>query len=418
MKTKSQLQTITLNSESGIIRSLIELFVAQCYPFDFEKSQFTDNINYKQPGKPEDSSAGYIAYDVGDKPRMKLRTARYLTRKCKLNQILTDAEIRTLADKINGRLWTTDEMNNIELVHGQAITDAYRNGIGGNSCMSSCSADYTKLYAMNPERFRMIIVRNGADSARAIVHKLDNGEFLMDRIYTTAQNLKAIMIEYAESKNWYVKTAGINNHPGEIFVVSGLDYKDGEIPYMDTMTCGIIESGLLRIAYMGDCDYDLQSQDGSLENGYCCESCGEHVHGDNIYHVGDYGYCENCINNNFTWCESCDEYVDNDDTVCIEDINTYVCSYCASSHYHKCVNCNEYNSLDGCYTIQDDILCQSCYEDSAGRCEDCNENFYNEDLVPLDNETVCRDCEEIREKEKEKEKEIEQEKILDDANVE
>ena len=165
MNARIKLLNPVLNSTR--IRNCIEDYVASLFPFDLQIGWAMGKINYKYPGKPDDESTGFIAFDVPGKDRLKLKTARYLTRKCKLGEIasLSDEQIRNLAEKINSLLWTVEELNNVELICGDAITNAYAKNVGGSSCMTGGNSSYTRLYEINPARFKMLIMRSNNDSA-------------------------------------------------------------------------------------------------------------------------------------------------------------------------------------------------------------------------------------------------------------
>lgn len=375
------------------IRNCIEDYVTSIHPFDLQIGWLMGNINYLYPNKPEDNSAGYIAFDVQEKGRLKLKTARYLTRKCKLNSdlILNDEQIRILAEKINSLLWTDDELNNAEVISGSAITKAYKDEIGGSSCMTGYNSGYTRLYEINPTRFQMLIIRSVNDSARAIVHKLDNDKKLLGMVYTTAEHLYDKMQDYAIQHNWF-RYDELDEIPKKDLIMSNLNFCEGEIPYMDVLTEGEIDNDLLTVSYNSGL-FSLQDQNGGLGN-YQCEMCDERINEDDTYN-DDNGniYCEYCFNENFKWCEHCEIPTPNEDSIFINNENKYVCRYCADKHYHKCESCNEYYNSDDIRDIDSDCYCENCFDKVADCCEDCGETFYTEDLTSVgDNGPLCADC--------------------------
>ena len=389
-------------SNSTRIRNCIEDYVASLHPFDLEIGWFMGTVDYKYPDKPDDGSTGFISFNAKNgNNRMKLRTARYLTRKCNLNThtdsnignpILNDEQIRFLAEKINSLLWTDEELNNIELIRGRDITEAYNDEVGGSSCMTGCNSEYTRLYEVNPTRFEMLVIRSGNDSARAIVHKLDKGQKLLGVVYTTAEHLWDKMQEYAAKQNWatYKNRYGCPNND---LVMSDLNYCDGEIPYMDVLTSGKICGGLLTVSYNSG-DFELQSTNGNLEGGYHCENCNDYIHEDDIYYDGSgNAYCEYCFNENFIHCPDCEEVVHNSDTIYIQDKEIYVCQHCADKNYYSCQTCGDYATLDDRQVLNDETYCENCFDDIADCCEDCNETFYTEDLTIVGGSgLLCADC--------------------------
>jgi len=384
---------LNAGSNSTRIRNCIEDYVASLHPFDLQIGWALGAINYRYPDKPDDGSTGFIAFDVPGKERLKLKTTRYLTRKCKLNEVasLNDEQIRILAEKINGLLWTVDELNDVELIRGKAITEAYGDEVGGSSCMSGYNSSYTRLYEVNPTRFEMLIIRTGNDSARAIVHKLDSGQKLMGVIYATAEHLLDMMENHADNQGW-LTCNNTDCHNKNFWVMSNLQFCDGEIPYMDVLTSGDIDNGLLTVSYNSG-DFELQNTNGCLDC-YTCVSCGSAVHEDDAY-SDDNGetYCEHCFHEIFLQCEDCGDITCKDDVVFIEDSEIYVCQNCASRRYYRCETCNEYRTLDGMQIFDDNAYCENCFDEIADYCEDCNEAFYIEDLTAVgDSGPLCEDC--------------------------
>lgn len=337
-------------------------------------AKITRIIQELQPDKPEDETAGFLAYNVPNKDRMKMKTGRFLTRKLNLNSgFLPDTVIQKLASNINTYLFPD---LGIRLDKGIAITENYENEIGGHSCMTGSCAEYTKLYEANPDRFQQLIIVQNGDSARAIVHKLDDGTYMLDRIYGTCEYLKEKMRDYGTKQGWSFRGSG---------TISNLKYTDGEIPFADTMKDYKIIDGLLTIGTnLPYYDGTLDSTDGKFYSGIFCEYCEEYYDEDHIISVGDYYYCENCVSDNFTYCESCSEYCENEFVREVIDTGQYVCRHCAEDEYSCCESCNEYVSetqiLDG-----DTEVCNDCSENHY-HCDDCG------DLVSKVEDGYCEDC--------------------------
>ncbi len=340
-----------------------------------------------EPDKPEDETSGFLAYSVGDdKPRMKIKIGRFFTKKLQLNSgYLNDVAIHKISTAILMKLWPNIKT---ELVKGSDITIAYADEVGGHSCMTGGCSDYTRLYEANPYRFQMLIMRHGNNSARAIVHKLDNGKYLLDRVYSDCEDLKTMMVNYAIDHNWHYH-GGICCVDESELVVSDLCYCDGEVPYMDTLTEYRLSGSKIDIMYSGG-DGTLDSTCGDIENRNCCESCGDAMCDDDTHYVGDYCYCEHCYCANFFRCEHCEEDQSNNDQVHIKDENIYICQYCANSNYHQCKDCSDYYSIDGLHdTYYEQYVCESCIENYV-YCEGCNEYFTHDDKG--ENDEYCKNC--------------------------
>ena len=354
-----------------------------------------------QPDKPDDGSTNFIAFDVPNKDkRMKLKTGRFLSRKLSLNSgFLNDQALQTLSDTINMELFGIIE-SDIKLVNGSDITDRYRRSFGSKSCMCNDCADYTKMYEYNPGRFQMLAMEFGNDQARAIVHKLDNGEYLMDRVYGSSDSICSSMEKFAVDSNWMYRRESCVYYNGspiddyDVCIVSDLDYAEGEVPFMDTLTSGRLENDRLTIFHRrskGSSDYELESTCGNLAGGDTCYSCECGVHEDEVCWADDHCYCQDCYCERFSYCEECDEDVLQEDMVHIEDKQIYVCNDCAANNYTECEDCNAWTA--NAYYIEDDDkhVCEKCFEDYTG-CEKCDKYFSSDDITRIDDVCVCSAC--------------------------
>jgi hypothetical protein len=360
-----------------------------------------------EPDKPEDGSRNFIAYNVPGKDRMKIKTGKFLVRKLGLNKgFLNDKQISDLADKIDRYL---SPKRKVKLCKGKEITENYKKEIGGHSCMTGNNYFCTKLYEINPERFSQLVMFYGSHSGRAIVHKLDCGMLFMDRIYTDNDALAKDMIEYAAKKGWAYRVSegkciralyGIDT---EKLIVSNLNYKDGEVPYMDTLCRFLITEDNKLTIFHPDVGLvwkgELLSTGGYLEEDKCtCNSCGNNVYEDDAYVVNGEYYCEDCFNKYCFACAWCNEYGFYDNAIQIKDTGEFVCQDCAERNYCQCSDCYEWFSELGSHGYCEDCVnnhefCTSCGEevddvDEDGNCEDCAESQDDEtDDIIKDTET-------------------------------
>ncbi len=354
-------------------------------------SQIVRTIRQLQPDKPEDETQGFIAYNVPNKDRMKMKTGRFLVRKLGLQTVLPDTAIQRLASEINAMLFPGF---GIRLDTGEDIYENYHNEVGGRSCMTGSSADCVRLYVDNPTRFSQLIIEQNGDSARAMVFHLDNGDILVGRVYATCEYLKARIKDYAESQGWAPRLSG---------TISGLEYTDGEIPFMDDLNQYRIDNNLLTI---GTCLPSgigvLNSQDGNLEEQRPCCDCGEHVDEDDCY-SNENGelYCESCWHATYSYCDKCSHEVLREDIREV-DGDKYWCESCADRHAYQCEECEEYST--DTITIDDNEYCQSCAErypicedcgeyvreaNEQGHCEDCAIDHENEILCGAETQLLC-----------------------------
>jgi len=280
-----------------------------------------------------------ISFRVNDSDkRVRLKTARFLTRKLNMQKILTDHQIKILADKID--LWLNPDNYTIKLYSGPEITENYRNAIGGKSCMTGSIADYTRLYEMNPNRISQAVIKFDKDSARAIVWKLDNGTFYMDRVYSNNRILKEILYRYAEKQTWKKYSTDQNT----LLYVSGLDYINGYIPYMDTFMYGSItkDNKLCLCSVLKDSFiYELLQTDGYLQeikDNLICYRCGDEIISENDpYEIVDGDViCENCLEKYYQCCDECSALCDISQMRTTSSDYRHIQSLCFECYGHYC----------------------------------------------------------------------------------
>lgn len=114
-----------------------------------------------------------------------------------------------------------DVFKNFELVEGDAIAHWYNcnnniktgksNNLNG-SCMRERNADFFDIYTKNPDKVKMLILKDTDDPkkicGRAIVWYLDEpkNRVLLDTIYVTEQYMFDLYKNYARQDNWIIKT--------------------------------------------------------------------------------------------------------------------------------------------------------------------------------------------------------------------
>ncbi len=388
-------------SDQAIIADTITKFItiecmAECGETAIERIRtLCEQIDKLKPAKSVGDTTGFIAFNANTTyvVRVKLRVSRFLTRKLNLLGLLSDKQINRLASLLSNQLWTVDNLYNFEILHGAAITSAFRDSIGGGSCMTGGCADYTRLYEINPTRFGLLTVRHNNDSGRAILYYLDNGKTLQSRIYCTDLPLREHMLNYATERSWFLNRNICGIEKIEL-VMSNLLYNSDEIPYLDSLSLGFIDyktrtltifarstSGLIS-------EFSLCTTDGQLEPGNVCYHCEDAVNDDDYIVINGDCYCADCASRNFSFCESCNEYGDINECIPIYSggnsrlINSYVCSSdCAENKYYKCSICDRWFVEGATYSLKDsDLLCAPCFEDNTTCCDSCEEDFLVDDV--------------------------------------
>jgi formylmethanofuran dehydrogenase subunit E len=329
------------------------------------------------------SEPNKFSYLRGDK-RVRLTVGRFLHRVLKLGEIASDQELEDLADELIKEFCVQDVT--IKILKGEEITDAYRNCVGGGSCMTGGSAEQTRLYEYNPKRIRLATCYNGRGSARCVVWKTDKGVLVHDRVYSDQSRART------ELKNG-LKRMGV--HDIERYVdhkqdVSGLRYEEGEIPYLDNFYNGDIINGRLRVStYTGG--YDLQNTEGYLEgNMMTCECCGDAVpEEDTWFPEDDSGpYCPGCFADNYVRCDRCDNFNHTNGTYSVKS-GDIVCQGCVDEYYFECEDCGELVHQDEGHYVNDQSICTDCVDENYIPCEDCGEYIHKDEA---DSDDLCEDC--------------------------
>jgi hypothetical protein len=365
-------------------------------------TEIYEKLDQLNPTICEGGDIGKIAFGSSER-RMKIKTARFLTRKLRLNSgFLNDVEIRTIQTSIDEILF--GEMVQTYISTGSDIEKNYYNEIGGPSCMSGFSSGCVGLYVDNPDTYSQLIMKRGNDSARAMIVKLDNGKYMLDRIYTDAEDLTEKMKNYADDQGWIVgydrdiSESGLSTLD---FIVTGLTYTDGEVPYQDTLGFGRIRNGLLDLLADRRHGHDFTMDDtgGNIDGGgYECCDCGDRVSEEDYWSTDNGIYCPSCSERFYFICNYCNDTTSDDDRRHINNEGIEVCPHCADTQYAFCDECDEYFSTEFVAYIEsaEKSVCDDCVDRDYRQCTDCNELFDKNDMVELENnESICEDCREI-----------------------
>lgn len=314
-----------------------------------------------------------IPYDerikqVWSKSRQDLKIGRALRALLKSADIsFLDKELEELVNQLKAEIGImNDKFSFFDVVKGDDITYWYnfnkyykQSGTLGSSCMKHGDSYYFDIYASNPDVCQLVILKSEKDTdkivGRALLWKLTDGNYFMDRIYTIKDSDVNLFREFCKNNGWYYK---YYNNSSELVKAVG---PDGEIndslsgninikkgyyngyPYMDTFKWFSPGSGKLSI-HSGD--YELENTDGTL--GEECEYCG----GSGEYECPEcYGSgeveCSDCSGSGREECSECEgsgEYEDSEGNKkkCeeCEGSGEMDCIECGGSGEHNCLECN------------------------------------------------------------------------------
>lgn len=179
--------------------------------------------------------------------RNKVKIGRFVRSVLKANNIdFLDKEIEMFVNAYKSEI---ELMNNafmkFDVVEGDLISKFYfytkysiLSGTLGNSCMKNKPKNYFDLYCKNPGKVRMAILysdngqiinsKYSSDfiTGRALVWKTDQGDTIMDRIYTIHDKDVELFKKFAEKNNWWYKK--IQNSDATFTAQRGEESKSGD----------------------------------------------------------------------------------------------------------------------------------------------------------------------------------------------
>ena len=176
-----------------------------------------------------------------------------------------------------------------------------------SSCMryKECG-EYFGIYVQNPEVCQLLIKRSDFDSdkitSRALVWKLRNGDYFMDRVYYSKDSEVLLYKEYAIREGWaYKKNQSTGSYNtmignGDVYTksleVQLEKWKFKKYPYLDTIPY-LGDDGVLRTDRRDSDCRELTQTDGTFTQG--CEYCED-----------GYNQCSECDGNGYYDCWKCD----------------------------------------------------------------------------------------------------------------
>jgi hypothetical protein len=203
----------------------------------------------------DDANVEYVDYD---KKNEKLITLGYTDingntkeRLFKINKLLNylGSDIKDIKDyeieDLIGHLKSADT-SQLKMVEGDDILKAYHcENYENDETMGSCmrfdyAQEYLKIYTDNPNEVKCLVLLNPETNkvrGRALIWHMDNGQYFMDRIYTTNKEFNTYFNNYAEEN-------GISKSTNStVTLENGGEYDT--YPYMDTFQFYDPESGTL-----------------------------------------------------------------------------------------------------------------------------------------------------------------------------
>ena len=321
--------------------------------------------------------------------RTKTTLGRFLSRKMGIGETSTYFTANVFA-ALNG------ESTRFKVIKGDAIKQAYRDCVGGTSCMTGGCSEYVLLYAENSDKISMLTYVNGDKTCRALLWDCDDGIRYMDRIYPDdCGNHIQLFREWANRNNYdFRRYQGaphddcVYTHQENTLSVSLKAPSNGYYPYMDTFCWGD-SAGNFR-SESEDAERIFNCTGGGWSNsGTYCVCCEEYYHeGNMIYSRGDDAHiCQDCYDEHYFTCNHCNNVFGSDDCHGDEEC---LCRSCFEDLYRECDCCNDFvrrNTVTE--TADESYVCITCTEEYYACCPECDELYHFDDL---NEDSICKYC--------------------------
>lgn len=209
--------------------------------------------------------------------RNRVKIGRFIRSILKSNNIdFTDKEIEMFVNSYKSEIGL---LNNVfarfDVVEGDLIAKFYKSsnyysessGTLGNSCMKHKPSYYFDIYANNPEKIKMVILydedgeisdgkyKSNKIVARSLLWKTDQGDMVMDRIYSYQDKDVELFKRFAEKNGWWCKKTqdsecNFTSQRGEEskkikYTISLKEFNTEYYPYVDTFAYFDPKNGVL-----------------------------------------------------------------------------------------------------------------------------------------------------------------------------
>jgi len=299
--------------------------------------------------------------------RVKTKIGRYIRRVLKLSRDnVTDEQIVDIA----GKIAITFIKPVFELVNGSDIAKVYCENFGNESCMSGKTQEQTEnllaLYCIN-STINLVKFIKGNFELRAIVWFTDEGNIIIDRMYTNNDNMidcfKKEFPLYIASEQSPILFRGKTIFREHNELPRGRELAENYsvtlkipikyiFPYIDTFRyikinkrnkTVILSNSRMEMDFLCNNTNGTKRRIESVYNtldGVICSECNRTARKDRTTYINDKVVCNNCRRHNYKKCDVCKKYHKQ------YLLNTewypkkrYICNTCRTE-MSRCDNCN------------------------------------------------------------------------------
>lgn len=355
-------------------------------------------------------------------PAKRTRTTitRFIRRRYGVtSDIISDADMDKIFRHIYSGRTVVNSNQNIKIVRGKDLINAYESGFGCDSCMTGDRDDLLELYRDNPDKVGLALYTG---NARALVWTCDDGTTVVDRIYPNDGKHCTVFEDWAHSNGYIYRNDNYARHGKEVPLlrmnedptdarlkqiaqVKGVFYvtckmPKHNMPFLDTFLYAMPDeynnTVVLSNAYHPDrpcfyCEYTEGGLPWLFEDRFRCTNCGCHVHEDHCEWYNDDAFCSQCWDELFSYCEVCECIEYKDCMIYIEDYGL-VCAECYNTHVRTCCICEQKYIINTHCKYEGEVP-ESVRDASAIDCSvgpDHEPNICDECI--LAHYTKCYDC--------------------------
>lgn len=350
--------------------------------------------------------------------RTKIRLSRYLLTKLDYQHgeyhgpALTEAQVEFMCYAVQSKVAGIKPES---IRTGMDIQYAYRDQVGGYTCMSGISNSNTALYANNPDKVALVVFKDAVTGnlSRALLWTCDSGKRVLDRIYpNTGEHVDKIR-GWATDQGYLNRVQNGAPHSERITELS-----DGSVqqitlkvaprfPYLDTFCWGYDpddndDDNCETVVVTNDPANEkttkiFQNTGGNADSwsgrklAHSCTCCQmRDVPTENLIIEQGSRFCADCHKTVFTRCAVCSTVIRNGDAAVVVVGEKSLCLDCAKTHTWACACCDSKLWKDDTRfeTANREIICEEC----AVTCKTCGASFM---MIDASESGECPKCQGI-----------------------
>lgn len=333
-------------------------------------------------------------YRLDSKRRIRTTLGRFISKNYRHFYNFDDKQLNDFVSNVIAHTIDTEEV--FSLIRGPDIEVAYRDGVGGYTCMSEERSPLTRFYSENPDKVGMLVLNE--KEARALVWKSDEDIILMDRIYPNDGQHIPLYNKYAKEQKWVIRKH--NSAPllqcddfskkefDDYHKITLKQSSTGKYPYMDSWMYAKKLPNNLVLVTNSPKDYDttLLRTSGYFEDGcITCYKCG--IRTGEFYEVNENNYCRCCV----VRCAFCRIYMLREESK-DSGYHGMVCSECYDRAI-ECPKCNNKILPTMLRNTEKGKMCIRCEDNLYCYCSRCDKRMLREEAKSNSlYDYLCEEC--------------------------